>query len=443
MGAEERLLETIEEEEGPFDRGTRQDRLARKNKSAITRFLGKGRRAYEVGIVPWYYSEVLSWALQRYLEMEKWQVTRTLKYHDNEPIFMDVNTSCDQSENLLMDGQILIQKGDDRFIVTVDLKSWHNAILIEGPVARKKFIPEFVTGVINLAREQNFYRGKNLELASKLRFLNLKDRPWESVILEEPMKDEIHANTIGFLNSRERWSDFGIPSKRGVLLAGEPGTGKTIICKALMAEASGITCITTSAYTLDTREYVSELYELAEDLKPSMVFIEDIDLIGQNREEFGYQRGNALLSLLSTLDGVEEHSEIVTVATTNHLETLDKALSQRPSRFDRVIRLSRPGSGQRRQLVDVICARIPLEEALREYLVHKTDGFTPAQIQEVLFSLVIERPKAEQESFRAREANIDNAISRISGHRQKQMGFCPVNGKNGKKPGLGDTVRLA
>ena len=73
------------------------------------------------------------------------------------------------------------------------------------------------------------------------------------------------------------------------MLTGEPGTGKTVICKALMAEAEGITCITTSGYALDSDGYITELYELAEDLSPS------IALIGQNRMEFGYQRGPALL----------------------------------------------------------------------------------------------------------------------------------------------------
>ena len=112
------------------------------------------------------------------------------------------------------------------------------------------------------------------------------------------------------------------------MLAGEPGTGKTIICRALMAEADGITCITTNGYALDDDDYVTTLYELAQDLSPCIVFIEDIDLIGQNRKEFGYMRGPALLSLLSEMDGVEEQQEIVTVATTNCPETLDKALSQ-------------------------------------------------------------------------------------------------------------------
>ena len=64
-------------------------------------------------------------------------------------------------------------------------------------------------------------------------------------------------------------------------------TGKTVVCETLMAEAEEITCITTNTYSLDADKYVTELYELAQDLSPCIVFIEDIDLIRRNREEFG------------------------------------------------------------------------------------------------------------------------------------------------------------
>jgi cell division protease FtsH len=123
--------------------------------------------------------------------------------------------------------------------------------------------------------------------------LNVAGKSWHSIILDRATKREVKANTVEFLRRGKRWHGFGIPQKRGVMLAGEPGTGKTLICKALMAEADGITCITTSAYQLCTDEYITELYEMAQDLSPCIVFIEDIDLIGLNREEYHYQHGPA------------------------------------------------------------------------------------------------------------------------------------------------------
>ena len=442
MDVEEFVLETIEEEDGEeaetavADRYEgRHQRLEEKNKAAVERFLGRGQRVHEVGIVPRYYGELLTWALKRYMGKRGWQVAQTLGYRGREPVYIDVNTNYEQRENVLMDGQMLVKRGSSRLIVTVDINlRWRNSVLVEGVASIKKEVSEFVVGVLTTAREQNFYRGKKLEFARRLRFLDLKQRSWDSIILDEGTKKEIKANTVGFLARGEHWAKYGIPRKRGVLLAGEPGTGKTIICKALMGEADGLTCITTSAYAIDVNEYINELYQLAEDLSPCLVFIEDIDLVGQNREEFGYQRGPALLSLLSALDGIEEKNGVVTIATTNCLETIDKALSERPSRFDRVIKLCRPRLEQRREMVSRLCQRISLGQALQEYVACKTAGCTPAQIQEVIYSLVIENPEEKSTVATFSEHDIDHIISRMNGKNGHRLGFCTSNGNNSRNP---------
>jgi len=228
--------------------------------------------------------------------------------------------------------------------------------------------------------------------------------------------------------------------RRGILLAGEPGTGKTIICRALMAAVDGITCITTSGYALDDDDYITELYELAEDLSPSIVFIEDIDLIGQNRMEFGYMRGPALLSLLAVMDGVEEQREVVTIATTNCLETLDKALSERPSRFDRVIKLPRPSIEQRIELVRRLCEKIPLDDETQEYIAGKTENCTPAQLQEIIYSLVIQCPE-RQDELKINTADIDWAISSINDKNRHRIGFSNGN-HNGHRADLAATIKF-
>jgi len=439
MDGEERLNEIREQEaeEGIAEMNAEMHH-ARKpgshNRSALDGFVGRGQRVHESGIVPRYYGELLTWALKRFMEREGWQTARVLGYHSKEPVFIDVNIDVDKRENLLMDGQILIQKDDLRFIVTVDINlQWRNSIVVEGPPKYKPEIFDCVAGVMSLAKGENFYRGKKIEFSGRLRFLNMKGRSWDSIILDGSTKKEIQANTIDFLCRRKILAKYGIPSRRGVLLAGEPGTGKTIVCKALMTEARMITCINASVYSMDGDEYLTDLYELADDLSPCIVFIEDIDLIGQNREEFGYQRGNALLSLLAVLDGVEEKKEIVTVATTNCLEILDKALSQRPSRFDRVIKLTRPGFEQRTALVDSLCKKIPLSDALRQYIAHKTEGCTPAQIQEVIHCLVIEIGADRQSVTAFTERDVDYILSRINGRNGHRLGFPCGGNHNGEK----------
>ena len=451
MDVEERFVEAIEEEEEEtgaeitrrYER--RYQRLTGKNKTAVDSFLGKGQRVHEVGIVPRYYGELLTWALKRYMEREGWQVAQTLGYHSREPVYIDVNTDCNQRENLLMDGQMLLTRENIRLVVTLDINlRWRSSVLVEGPSRRTEKISRFVTGVTATAKEQNFYRGKKIEFVGRLRFLELSGRSWESIILDDGIKREIKANTISFLSRREFWGKYGIPLKRGVLLAGEPGTGKTIICKALMAEAEGITCITTSAYVLDDDNYITELYELAQDLSPSLVFIEDIDLIGQNRTEYGYQKGPALMSLLAVLDGVEEKKGIVTVATTNCLETLDKALSKRPSRFDRVIKLSHPLLPERTELISRLCQKIPLDGPTQDYIARKADGCTPAQLQEIIYSLAIEHTEGISGSPHSSisKDDVDHVISKING-RDRQLGFSVSTNHDGNKLEIASPIKLA
>ena len=440
MSAEERLLEAIEEDEeteapsfhDQFAR--RKELLKQKNRATIDNFLGEGRRATAVGIVPRYYGELLTWALKRQIEEDEWTVVGELGYRASEPVFIDVNTDCDQSENLLMDGQVLLQKGELRLVVTVDINMhWRNSVQVESLTASDEKADSFIQSVVTIARERSFYQGKAIRFGGRLRFLNPVCHSWDSIVMSTDTKAEIRANTVDFLRRREVWADYGIPSKRGILLAGQPGTGKTVICKALISEAPGITCITTNAYGLAEDEYITELYELAEDLSPCIVFIEDIDLIGQDRMEYGYHRGPALLSLLAVLDGIEEKKEIVTVATTNCLDTLDKALSQRPSRFDRVIRLTLPTLEQRKDLVRQLSEKIPLDEATQDRIACKAEDCTPAQLQEIVHGLVIQRPTGALETTFNRD-DIDRAVSKINDRSKCRLGFNSNGNHNGHKP---------
>jgi SpoVK/Ycf46/Vps4 family AAA+-type ATPase len=188
-----------------------------------------------------------------------------------------------------------------------------------------------------------------------------------------------------------------------------------------MAQSTEITGIIANAEALAFPGYISNLYELAQDLSPCIVFIEDIDLIADER-----RRWVPLLSLLSELDGIEEHEQIITIATTNHLEIIDKALSQRPSRFDRVIELPRPAMEYRREFISLLSGKIPMNEGTQSYLADRTEGLTPAQIQEIVYTLVIEYSQNshdDPERFSFSEEEVTSAISRINGRNGHRLGF--------------------
>jgi cell division protease FtsH len=399
-----------------------------RNNTIISNFLGEGERENAVVIAPRYYNELLTWALHRYLEAEGWKVIHVLGYRYSEPVYADVNTDYDQYENLPIEACLLVEKGNSRFTITIYPVETSSvaAIKVEGLAPKKEEIHQFARGVKSISEKQNFYRGKKLKFDGRIRFLHLPSKLWESIILPPDLKADVQANTIDFLANQGRLARYGIPSKRGILLVGEPGTGKTLVCKALMAQSTGVTGIIANAEALICMGYISNLYELAQDLSPCIVFIEDIDLIADER-----RRWVPLLSLLSELDGVEEHEQIITIATTNHLEIIDKALSQRPSRFDRVIELPRPAIEYRREFISSLSGKIPMDEGTQRYLVDRTEGFTLAQIQEIVYTMVIEYSQNnhdDPEQFSFSEEEVTSAISRINGRNGHRLGFnTPAN----------------
>ena len=240
---------------------------------------------------------------------------------------------------------------------------------------------------------------------------------WASIIVDPEIKNSIRINTIGFLDNYLRLQEYGIPAKRGIILAGDPGTGKTIVCKALMSEAENTTCITTEAYGLLSGEYFSSLYSVAQDLSPSMVFIEDIDFIGQETPAF--------LSLLAEMDGIQDKTAIVTVATSNSVESLDKALLERPSRFDCIYNLKRPTHEQRIDLVNQLSQHIPLTEYVKAYIAEKTNGCTPAQVQRVVQGLVISHIAEKAKIVQYTRDDVDHALTSINYKRNGTLGFKP------------------
>lgn len=382
----------------------------------LSSFLGRGRRVTESGSVPTYYNKLLTWALHQHIERAGWKIIDTLACNWRIPHYDKVDTG-NTKVDLVTDGHLLIEKDEHRLIVTIDGES----LLLEGLVQKKDEITGFLSSVLKIVADENFYRGGNIEfLGDEIRFLDLNGRSWDSVVLDDETKAEIRDNSIEFLRRRSEWEKFGIPRKRGIILAGEAGTGKTVICKALMAEAKGISCISVNSYALCKGElFINLLFDLAADLSPSIVLIEDIDIIGRNRIEFGYQGGPVTLSLLNELDGIEEQTDIVTIATTNYLETLDKTLSERPSRFDRVIVLGRHTIEQRRDHIRYLCQKIPLEVSTQDYIAQKADNCTPAQLQEVIFSLIIH---GLGESTIDNEG-IDRVISRVNRRKGHSLGF--------------------
>lgn len=188
-------------------------------------------------------------------------------------------------------------------------------------------------------QRHNFYQGKTLKFTREgLEFMPAVDRPWESVVYDDDTKTDILLNTYEFLND-ERYHVVG--KKRGILLEGPPGTGKTSMVKAIFHKLreNGITQIYLSDDCFHQMS-VDAMFRLFDTyLAPGLMVFEDIDTIGESRES----KSSILIgSLLTKFNGINDLTNpIVMMATTNRMEVLDQALT-RPQRFNRTITFGYP-----------------------------------------------------------------------------------------------------
>ena len=207
-------------------------------KSDDTIFLGEGPRVVETYSTAWYYAQLLAWTLKCIITSPGWKIVSVHGYSHTEPVIRDVQTDYTKFESCIVDGKILVETDNIRLVITVNARpGGANFVQIEAGKEHHEMVKTLIRTIAEFLKKNNFYRGKKLNLERGISFLSAGQRDWDSVILDTAMKKEIRLNTIGFLKDCARLEKYGVPPKRGIILAGEPGTGKTIVCKALMSEA--------------------------------------------------------------------------------------------------------------------------------------------------------------------------------------------------------------
>ncbi len=190
----------------------------------------------------------------------------------------------------------------------------------------------------------------------------------------------------------EAFEEFGIEPPKGVLLTGPPGTGKTMLAKAV-ANATEATFLglvgaeLAQKYIGEGGRMVRELFDLAREKSPSIIFIDELDSIGSKRLDTATSGDRevqrTLMQLLSEMDGFESIHNVKVIAATNRPELLDIALL-RPGRFDRIIEIPMPDVIARTTIFRVHSKSMPLSENVEmRKLAVMTDGFSGAEIKSV------------------------------------------------------------
>jgi hypothetical protein len=235
------------------------------------------------------------------------------------------------------------------------------------------------------------YRGKILSLekgesysgqSTGIRVHKLRPVERDQVILPAATLELLDRNVIGFVRNRPRLAQFHQSTKKGVLFYGPPGTGKTHTIHYLARSLPGHTTLLVSAEQVTL---LAEYMTLARLLQPSMVVIEDVDLIARDRQAMNSPCEEVLLNkLLNEMDGLREDADILFVLTTNRPEALEAALASRPGRVDQAIEFPPPDDEGRAKLVRLYSQGVRVPEDVVGELVKRTDGVSAAFIKELM-----------------------------------------------------------
>lgn len=228
---------------------------------------------------------------------------------------------------------------------------------------------------------QDGYWQKSREL-----YVAIKGSTFDNLVLGGTLKHDLYSDLAAFFSAKAIYTQANIPWKRGIVLIGPPGNGKTHAVKALI-NALGQDCLYVKSFSaehVDDHRNIRAVFERAREAAPCMLVMEDLDsLITDHNRSF----------FLNELDGFAANEGIVTIASTNHPEKLDPAIMARPSRFDRKYHFGLPSAVERQTYLEMWSRALdsamqPADATITE-LAHATDGFSFAYLKELLVSSTI------------------------------------------------------
>ncbi len=244
--------------------------------------------------------------------------------------------------------------------------------------------------LVLILKEESVYKGKVLSFATTRMYegglgaLTVYDFPHTSLddlVLPKKTLETLNRTVFEFIDKAEKLKKWGFSTKRGILLYGPPGTGKTHFIRYCLSNLSGYTSFIVSAEQVG---YIYEIIALARALQPSMIIIEDADLIARSREDMGSACEEILLNkLLNEMDGLSEDSEMIFILTTNRPEALEDAIKNRPGRIDQAIEIPKPDKECRKKLLSLYKGKASIPKEVLDECVKRTEGVTASFIKEL------------------------------------------------------------
>jgi ATPase family associated with various cellular activities (AAA) len=288
-------------------------------------------------------------------------------------------------------GLYLVSEGDRRAAVLFRMgqaemgQPWTT---IEIAATDAGFAAGVAAEVRRLAVEHNVYRRQVVSFAHDMfgereTVLSFQRRPTmgsDELILADETIAAITRQVVGVARHRRRLLDAHQHLKRGLLLYGPPGVGKTHTVRYLTSQLTEMTVVQLSGNTM---HMIGAACSVARTLQPAMIVIEDVDLIAEER---GMHPGHhpLLFQLLNEMDGLAEDADVVFLLTTNRPDLLEPALAQRPGRVDQAVGLEHPDLDARRRLFALYRGALEVDESRLDAVLERTEGVTASFLKELL-----------------------------------------------------------
>ncbi|HEY2128100.1 MAG TPA: ATP-binding protein [Streptosporangiaceae bacterium] len=245
-----------------------------------------------------------------------------------------------------------------------------------------------------LRADLNVYRGHLLDVSLDpmgrvvLSFTGHPGIGRDDVVLPQTVLVRVERHALGVASHREALLSAGQHLKRGLLLYGPPGTGKTHTTRYLLGQMDGYTRLVLTGRSLIA---VGAVTDLARDLLPAVVVLEDVDLVAEERSH-GPASSPVLFDLLDAMDGAAPDADLLFLLTTNRADLLEPALAARPGRVDVAVEIALPDATARERLLWLYGRSVPLEltEADVAAAVERTDGTTASFLKELIRRSVLE-----------------------------------------------------
>ncbi len=286
---------------------------------------------------------------------------------------------------------LLVTDGDGRIALLVrgaDPDDDRMGVGVEIAADRDDVASQVTSRLRDLAVEHNVYRGQVVSFGrsmfghhgSVLQFHARHPMDDGALILPADTFADVRRQVVGVARHRDQLRRAGQHLKRGLLLYGPPGVGKTHTVRYLIGALTDTTIVELTGETLPA---IRQACSIARTLQPAMIVVEDVDLIAEQRDHYNGETP-LLFTLLNEMDGLDDDADVVFLLTTNRADLLEPALAARPGRVDQAVHIDLPDRDARRRLVALYRGSLALDESRLESVLDRTDGVTASFLKELL-----------------------------------------------------------